>query len=142
MQVILKAPKISEKSMKQAATGLYTFLVDKKARKPEIIIAVKKAFGVDVLGIKTINFKSEEKYQRSRKGTFIMPGYKKAMIQVKNGQKIALFETAVEEKEPEVKAETKEKKSLLKGTKVKIERAGSGQSEDQKIGRSEKKEDK
>lgn len=122
MQVILKSPVFSEKSMKLAGTGLYTFLVDKKARKPEIIKAVQAEFGVDVVGIKTANFKAEKKYQRSRKGTYVVSAYKKAMVQVKNGQKILLFETPAPEKEVEEKVETKEKKSILKGTKVKIER--------------------
>lgn len=122
MNIVLKRPVISEKSMKQAGIGLYTFIVDKKATKPEIAKAVENKFSVDVTSVKTVTFKSETKMQRGRRGYFTVSGFKKAMVNLKNGQKIALFETETpkeEVKEPEVK----EKKSVLKGTKVKIEKA-------------------
>lgn len=120
MDNVLKKPVISEKSMKLAAGGLYTFLVDKKAAKPEIVKAVQERFSVNVVSVKTANFKAERKMQRGRKGYFTVAGFKKALVSLKNGQKIAYFET--EEKKPEAKEEVKEKKSLLKGTKVKIEK--------------------
>lgn len=122
MLVILKSPVISEKSMKLASTGYYTFLVNPKARKPVIRKAIEDEFGVNVISIKTANFKGEEKLQRNKRGYTTTSGFKKATVQLKNGQKISLFETQVEEK-PQAKEEVKEKKSLLKGTKVKIERA-------------------
>lgn len=121
MNAILKKPIISEKSTKLAKDGLFTFLVDKQMRKPVIARQIEDQFKVDVVSIKTINLKSKTKMQRGRRGYFIVPGTKKALVQLKKGQKISLFET-------EVKVETaendvvKEKKSLLKGTKVKIEK--------------------
>lgn len=119
---ILQKPLITEKSMKLAAGGLYTFLVDRKARKPEIAKAVEGAFSVKVVTVKTTNFKPETKMQRGRRGYFTIAGFKKALVGLKEGQKIAYFETEEKKKEPEKKEETKEKKSLLKGTKVKIEK--------------------
>lgn len=124
MKVLIEKPFITEKSMKLAQSGLYTFLVHKEARKEEIKKVVASKFSVDIVSVKTINMKPVEKLQRSRRGYFMKAGLKKALVQVKSGQKIALFETASEpevataENEPVVK----EKKSLLKGTKVKIEK--------------------
>lgn len=119
---MLKRPVFSEKSMQLAKGGWYTFLVDKKARKPEITTALEKAFGINVVAIKTINFKSLTKQQRSRRGYFTAPAFKKAVVQLKSGQKIGLFETEKAEVET-AESSVKEKKSLLKGTKVKIEKS-------------------
>lgn len=127
----MKKPLITEKSMKLAKDGLYTFLVASDARKTEILKEVKDKFGVDVLSVKTVNIKEETKMQRGRRGYFVISGVKKALIQVKKGQKIEVFETALtadSEKAPKEaesaiaeKKVVKETKSLLKGTKVKIE---------------------
>lgn len=119
MDIVLKKPIISEKSMRLASKGMFTFIVDKNARKPLITHAIENKFGVNVVAIKTVNFKEQLKLQRNRRGYFAIPEFKKAIVQLKSGQKIALFEA---EKEEAPKEEVKEKKSLLKGTKVKIER--------------------
>lgn len=125
---MLKRPVFSEKSMQLAKGGWYTFLVDKKARKPEITTALEKAFGVNIVAIKTASFKAQTKQQRSRKGYFTVPAFKKAVVQLKSGQKIGLFETEKAEVET-AEASVKEKKSLLKGTKVKIEKSGKNEKE-------------
>ncbi|MCL5784538.1 MAG: 50S ribosomal protein L23 [Patescibacteria group bacterium] len=122
MKIILKKPVITEKSMQMAASGLYTFLINRKARKPEVEKAVKEMFGVEVVAVKTANFKDEKKSQRAKRGYFVIPGFKKTVVELKKGQKIALFETEETAKKEKGKEEVKEKKSLLKGTKVKIER--------------------
>jgi large subunit ribosomal protein L23 len=130
VNVVLQKPVITEKSMKQTESGLYTFMVEKRFKKPEIIKAVADKFKVDVIGIKTINVKDRVRLQRSRKGFFTQSGYKKAMILLKAGQKIALFEKAVAPEEDVVVTsaegepvmEVKEKKGLLRRSKVKIEK--------------------
>lgn len=125
MRILIEKPFITEKTMKLAHTGLYTFLVHKEATKLEIAKIVGSKFNVDVVSVRTINVKSVKKLQRSRKGYFTKSAFKKAIVQLKKGQKLAVFETASGEPEesakPEVKT-VKEKKSLLKGTKVKIEK--------------------
>jgi large subunit ribosomal protein L23 len=131
MYIILKRPIISEKSMVLAKSGLYTFEVDKKARKDAILKAAKAQFDVDVMSVKTVNIKGLRKQQRNRKGYYETSATKKAYIQVKPGQKIAIFESMTAPQQDEVVvtsaegepiAEVKEKKSLLRGTKVKIEK--------------------
>ncbi len=129
--VYVLKPVISEKSMKLAKDGLFTFTVNKSATKPQIAEIVEDKFGVDVVEIKTSNSKDEKKTQRSRKGYFVISGSKKALLRLKKGQKIDMFiaedvnVTTADESKPEVK----EKKSLLKGTKVKVERISESKKE-------------
>ncbi len=133
--IVIHKPLITEKTMKLAQTGQYTFLVNKYSRKPEIKRAVAAQFGVDVVGIKTLTVKPKVKPQKTRRGYFSTPELKKAVIVVKKGQKIVIFEEASKPKEEtegvtitsaegEPITEVKEKKSLLRKTKVKIERGG------------------
>jgi large subunit ribosomal protein L23 len=124
--IVLQKPIITEKSMKMASEGLYTFLVSKEANKLQITKAVIEAFKVTVLNVKTINVKGEIKQQRKVRKTFMTKGYKKALVQVKKGQIIPIFEAPKEEVtvttaegEPQV---MKEKKDILRRTKVRVEK--------------------
>ena len=127
--IIIKRPIITEKSMMLAKSGLYTFEVDKSVNKIQIAAEVASRFKVDVTSVKTINVKGAVKSQRKVRKTYQLPGMKKAMVQVKKGQKIALFEnqTQVAEEAVVTTGESelvvvKEKKGFLRGPKVKIER--------------------
>lgn len=124
MNIILKKPMITEKTNKLSQEGVFTFLVANLARKDEIKKAVEKEFEVKVVAVRTANFKEKTKSQRSRKGSFTVPGFKKAMVVLKKGQTIGLFSQESEgAKVTTAETETvKEKKSLLRGTKVKIEK--------------------
>jgi large subunit ribosomal protein L23 len=148
VRILIEKPFITEKSMKLAHTGLYTFLVHKEATKLEIAKIISSKFSVDVISVKTINVHPLKKLQRSRKGYFTKPGFKKAIVQLKSGQKLAVFETA-SAPDPEAEVTTadtvpvvKEKKSLLKGTKVKIEKESSGQSQESSKNKKTKKEER
>lgn len=122
MDIILQKPVISEKSTKLAAKNMYTFLVDKNARKSVIAKAVKEMFGVDPVSVKVANFKGEKRQQRSRKGRYKVSDVKKAIIALKKGQNIPLFNAEeIQEESIESKGLIKEKKSRLRGTKVRIE---------------------
>ena len=137
MDIILKRPIISEKSTQQVKDNLYTFLVDRKARKPVIARQVEEQFGVDVISVKTVSIKAGLKQQRGRRGFFVVPGFKKALVQLKKGQKIAIFEAEAKVEKAEDSGEkegkkVKEKKSLLRGTKVKIEKTEKKETADKK----------
>lgn len=132
MQIILKKPIVSEKSVGLAKTGWYTFLVDPEATKPVIAQAIEGKFNVDVVEVRTITVKSQSKMQRGNRRKYFTTGAtKKALIKLKDGQKISLFETeakAGESESQEVKEpEVKEKKSLLRRTKIKIEKSTSAE---------------
>lgn len=128
--IVLKRPIITEKSMKLAQSGLYTFEVDKGATKLLIAKAVADKFHVKVFSVKVINVKGKVKSQKRVRKLFTSGGFKKAMAQVGKGQKIAIFETPKEEAtvttaegEP---IRIKEKKDLLGRTKVKVETSAVG----------------
>ena len=53
--IIIKKPIISEKSMKLAKDGLYTFEVAREASKPVIAKAMALKFNVKVISVKVIN---------------------------------------------------------------------------------------
>ena len=131
MRTVILKPLINEKSMMLAKGDFYTFLVDLDATKEQVAKVIKEKFGVKVLSVKTVNLHPKIKNQRTRKGTFSTSKTRKAIVQVGKGQRIALFEEATKEPEEEVEVRTaegesmgtvKEKKSLLRGTKVKVER--------------------
>lgn len=129
--IILKRPIVTEKSMKLAQSGLYTFEVAKDATKPLIAKLVSERFGVKVLNVKTINMKGEVKSQRKIRKFYQTKGFAKAMVQVKKGDKIVLFETPKEEEVTVTTAEgepikVKEKKDLLGRTKVRVEKGAVG----------------
>lgn len=143
---VVKRPIVSEKSMALAKIRHYSFEVARNVTKDQIAKAIMKRFSVSVVSVKTINSKPKSKMQRSRRGRFFTKASKKAIVEVKKGQKIPIFE-AVQKDAVEVKtAETeiaKEKKSLLRGTKVKVEKVGKAAEEKSaKPQRDNKKEDK
>ncbi len=128
--IILRRPIITEKSMRLAKGGLYSFEIDKAATKPMVAKAVADKFSVKVMAVKIINIKGQVKQQKSVRKSFQAASIKKAMVQVGKGQKIAIFETPKEEAvvttaegEP---IKIKEKRSFLRGTKVKVEQSAVG----------------
>ncbi len=129
--IVLKRPIITEKSMKLAERNLYTFEVDKDAIKPEIAKAVAEKFNVKVLNVKVINVKGQLKQQKRVRKLYKTKGFKKALVQVKKGEKIAIFETPKEEEVTVTTAEgepikLREKKDILGRTKVKVEKTAVG----------------
>jgi len=129
--IVLRRPIITEKSMKLASTGLYTFEVDKNATKPIIAKVVSEKFNVKVVNVKITNVKGKIRMQRAARKSYRMKDVKKAMVQVGKGAKIAIFETP---KEQDVVVTTgegepiklREKKDILGRTKVKIESSAVG----------------
>lgn len=129
--IVIRRPIISEKSMKLAEKGLYVFEVDKEATKLQIGRIVADKFNVKVMSVKTVNVKGKTKQQRRVRKSYLTQGFKKAIVAVKKGDKIAIFETPKEEVIPLSGTEgepikLKEKKDILRGTKVKVESSAVG----------------
>ena len=80
--IILK-PVVSEKSYGLIDEGKYTFLVDPRANKTEIKLAIEKIFGVEVASINTLNKKG--KTSRTRFGTGKRKDVKRAIVTLKSG---------------------------------------------------------
>lgn len=128
--IILTKPIITEKSMKLAQDGLYVFEVVKNATKPLIAKAVAEKFKVTVTKVRVMNVKAKVRSQKKVRRVYKTGGIKKALVQVKKGDKIAIFETPKEEalvttaeNEP---IRLKEKKDILGRTKVKVEQTSVG----------------
>ena len=87
---IVRRPLITEKNAALQAVGKYAFEVDKRANKMQIKEAVETAFKVTVLGVNLMNMPGKSK--RMGKGIIITPNWKKAIVTLKSGDKIDLFE--------------------------------------------------
>ncbi len=91
MDVII-SPLITEKSMQDASNGKFTFKVLKSSNKNEIKSAVEKNFTVNVLSISTNILKGKKIRVGTRRTERKVSDWKKAIVAVKKGQKIGLFE--------------------------------------------------
>lgn len=93
---VLISPLITEKmtNISSSDETKYGFLVNPKANKIEIAKAIEKKFNVHVESIRTINHKGKKKTQFRKSGRFVgnTAKFKKAIITLKKGDKIELFE--------------------------------------------------
>jgi large subunit ribosomal protein L23 len=90
---IILAPVVSEKSYALIEENVYTFVVDKKASKPEIHDAIEAIWGVRVVKVNTLNRKG--KTQRTRRSNRLgkRADTKRAIVTVAPGDRIELFES-------------------------------------------------
>ena len=89
---ILTRPIITESSMRLAQTGVYTFEVAKNATKGQVRQAIETYFGVTVMGVHTLTRPGKSKRPGKRRTPIKAADTKKAIIKVKSGQTIALFD--------------------------------------------------
>ncbi|MGE5372735.1 MAG: 50S ribosomal protein L23 [Solirubrobacterales bacterium] len=87
--IIIK-PVVTEKTMNLLADNKYTFIVDKRSNKVEIKKAVEEIFKVKVEKVWTINLRGKTKRMGRFEGR--KPDRKKAVVELKSGHKIPLFE--------------------------------------------------
>ncbi|MDR1875639.1 MAG: 50S ribosomal protein L23 [Synergistaceae bacterium] len=89
---IIIRPVVTEKSNALIEQNKYTFEVHKSANKIQIRQAVEQIFKVKVLSVNTMNVPSKPK----RMGAFIgrTRAWKKAIVALPEGQRIAFFEGA------------------------------------------------
>jgi len=80
---ILLAPVVSEKSYGLLDEGKYTFIVDPRANKTEIKIAVERVFGVKVDSVNTLN--RQGKTRRTKFGLGKRKNTKRAIVTLKEG---------------------------------------------------------
>lgn len=88
---VIKGPLITEK-LDQAREKFrqYSFIVDKKATKVDVARAVESLFKVSVEGVRTNIVRGKTK--RVGRNIGQRPNYKKAVVTLKEGDKIELFE--------------------------------------------------
>ena len=89
---ILITPIVSEKSYSLIADRKYTFRVHKNAHKTQIRQAVEQLFDVHVTAVNVSKVQPKAKRRGMTKG--YRPGFKKAIVQVREGETIPIFEGA------------------------------------------------
>ena len=90
---VLIAPVVSEKSYGLIAErGKYTFKVHPRAHKTQIRQAVEEVFNVTVINVNIAKMPAKPKRRGMTKG--MKPGWKKAIVELKAGDTIEIFEGA------------------------------------------------
>lgn len=93
MLEILKKPLVSEKNAAHAElSNTYAFEVAKTATKTDIKLAVEKAFNVKVDSVRTQICRG--RWLRKQQGLGAPKPWKKALVKLKAGEKISIFEGA------------------------------------------------
>jgi large subunit ribosomal protein L23 len=87
---VLRRPLITEKSTALQAQNKYAFEIADGANKPMIKQAVEKAFKVNVTGVNVITMRGKTR-KVGRREVQTSP-WKKAIVTLKPGDKIAFFE--------------------------------------------------
>jgi large subunit ribosomal protein L23 len=93
MSIIIK-PIITEKITKDGELfNRFGFVVDKKANKVQIKKAVEAAYGISVVTVNTMNYRADRttKYTKSGLISGKTSAYKKAVVQVKEGETIDFY---------------------------------------------------
>ncbi len=92
MAVLIK-PILTEKATTYNDKGKFSFIVDKKANKVQVKKAVEKTYDVNVVSVNTINVlgKAVSKYTKTGIVTGRKPSYKKAIVQLKEGEFIDFY---------------------------------------------------
>jgi large subunit ribosomal protein L23 len=89
---VLLAPVVSEKSYSLIEDRKYSFRVHPDAHKTQIRQAVEELFDVKVQTVNVIQVRSKPKRRGMVPGR--KPGWKKAIVQLREGETIEIFEGA------------------------------------------------
>lgn len=85
-------PIITEKSLRQAATGWYTFEVDCVADKARIARDLGELYNVKVVTVRTSVVPGKARRVGRRGKSVTRADWKKAVVRLAQGQKIDVFE--------------------------------------------------
>jgi large subunit ribosomal protein L23 len=89
---VLLAPVVSEKSYSLIEDRKYSFRVHPNAHKTQVRQAVEELFDVKVQAVNIVQVRSKPKRRGMISGR--RPGWKKAIVQLREGQTIEIFEGA------------------------------------------------
>lgn len=88
---VIRAPLVTEKAeLARESHDTYTFEVDMRASKDDVRAALKKFFGVDAIDVRTAIVRGKIKRVGQTFGR--RPNWKKAIVKLKEGQSIELFD--------------------------------------------------
>ena len=89
---VLLAPVVSEKSYSLIDDRKYSFRVHNDAHKTQVRQAVEELFDVKVERVNIVHVRPKPKRRGMIRGT--KPGWKKAIVQLREGDTIEIFEGA------------------------------------------------
>ena len=89
---VLLAPVVSEKSYSLIEERKYSFRVHHEAHKTQVRQAVEELFSVHVEGVNIVQMRAKPKRRGMVRGK--KPGWKKAIVQLREGESIEIFEGA------------------------------------------------
>ena len=89
---VLIAPVVSEKSYSLIGENKYSFRVHEKAHKTQIRQAVEELFDVKVQSVNVLKVRPKPKRRGLHKGR--KPGWKKAIVELREGDRFEIFEGA------------------------------------------------
>jgi large subunit ribosomal protein L23 len=89
---VLLAPVVSEKSYELIEQRKYSFRVHPDAHKTQVRQAVEELFDVRVQGVNIVKVQPKPKRRGLVSGQ--KPGWKKAIVQLREGETIEIFEGA------------------------------------------------
>ena len=89
---VLIAPVVSEKSYSLIEDNKYSFRIHPKAHKTQVRQAVEELFDVRVEGVNIVKVQPKPKRRGMVRGR--RPGWKKAIVQLRAGDRIEIFEGA------------------------------------------------
>jgi large subunit ribosomal protein L23 len=89
---VLLAPVVTEKSYTLVEERKYSFRVHQDAHKTQIRQAVEELFDVKVERVNILKVQPKPKRRGLKRGT--KPGWKKAIVQLREGDSIEIFQGA------------------------------------------------
>lgn len=92
MNIIIYKPVISEKSLQDAAKGIYTFEMKKSASAIQGSKAIEQLFGVHVMSASAVITKGKSRIVGRKRKIVRLGDVKKIRVKLKQGEKIDLFE--------------------------------------------------
>jgi large subunit ribosomal protein L23 len=95
MKLTVISPIITERSMALVKQGKFSFKVARSANKEAIKKAVKAQFNVDPVSVETVVQKGKTQRVGMRRTEKRQEAYKKAVVTLKSGQKIDIFDLGV-----------------------------------------------
>lgn len=98
MHNVLVRPVFTEKSLQDAENSKFTFVVSLVSSKDAVKKAVEEAYKVHVVDIATTVVKGKVQRVGKRRTKTVVGKYKKAVVRVKKGEKIDIFELGEKKK--------------------------------------------
>lgn len=87
---VLVRPNVTEKATILTEDNRYVFRVFSNATKGQVKDSVEEVYGVDVEGVRIINI-PPKKVRLGRRREGVKKGYKKAIVEIREGQKIEIL---------------------------------------------------